>query len=239
MRKTASPRPRHTRRLSGSGPKLFGPDGQLLVASCLEGPKVERRTHAATAAATGAAPVDAVYRCRPGDTKQRLWYMFDHTLVLPEYLVEFQYQLSPSSAKLQVRSKRRRRRGRLSCLAGAAPAPVILWWPGMVRRGRRRQHVAVTRALGGGVDVRPQPRTPHALGPASSALSHDMVSTIINGLEPELRCGASLSRSRSSASKVATPLLSPFHRCCQAECVCVGGVLVAAWPRCAGRWRAR
>ena len=31
------------------------------------------------------------------DAKQKLWYVFDNALVLPEYLVEFQYNMQDSS----------------------------------------------------------------------------------------------------------------------------------------------
>ena len=34
----------------------------------------------------------ATYRCKPNDPKQRTWYVFDQALVLPEYLVEFEYE---------------------------------------------------------------------------------------------------------------------------------------------------
>ena len=71
--------------------KLYGKDGQLLPAATLEGPRITKAAFPA---------VDAVYRSRPGDTKQRLWYVLDNALVLPEYIVEFQYQLGPGS-KLQ------------------------------------------------------------------------------------------------------------------------------------------
>eukprot|EP00667_Euglena_gracilis_P000263 EG_transcript_263 len=36
--------------------------------------------------------VNAVYRCKEGDPKQRVWFVFDHVLVLPEYLVECVYE---------------------------------------------------------------------------------------------------------------------------------------------------
>ena len=36
---------------------------------------------------------DSVYRTKLTDTKQRLWYIFDPAAVLPEYIVEFRYQV--------------------------------------------------------------------------------------------------------------------------------------------------
>jgi hypothetical protein len=33
----------------------------------------------------------SVYRVKESDAKQRLWFVFDNALVLPEYLVEFEY----------------------------------------------------------------------------------------------------------------------------------------------------
>jgi hypothetical protein len=38
------------------------------------------------------------------DSKQKLWYVFDNALVLPEYLVEFQYDIRHSSP-LSARSE--------------------------------------------------------------------------------------------------------------------------------------
>uniref|UniRef100_A0A7S4J9U1 U2A'/phosphoprotein 32 family A C-terminal domain-containing protein n=1 Tax=Guillardia theta TaxID=55529 RepID=A0A7S4J9U1_GUITH len=40
---------------------------------------------------------DSVYRVKPADTKQRTWFVFDHYLVLPEYLVEFEYVMKHKS----------------------------------------------------------------------------------------------------------------------------------------------
>lgn len=34
---------------------------------------------------------DSVYRTKSGDKKQRLWFLFDHTLILPEYLIEYEF----------------------------------------------------------------------------------------------------------------------------------------------------
>ena len=41
--------------------------------------------------------VGSVYRAKPGDTKQRVWFCFDHGVILPEYLVEFMYVPLPSA----------------------------------------------------------------------------------------------------------------------------------------------
>lgn len=35
--------------------------------------------------------VSSVFRTKENDQKQRLWFVFDNALVLPEYLVEFDY----------------------------------------------------------------------------------------------------------------------------------------------------
>jgi hypothetical protein len=35
--------------------------------------------------------VSSVFRTKENDPKQRLWFVFDNALVLPEYLVEFDY----------------------------------------------------------------------------------------------------------------------------------------------------
>lgn len=42
-----------------------------------------------------------VYRLCVRDPKQRAWFVFDHTHVLPEYIVEFEYMLGASS-KLMI-----------------------------------------------------------------------------------------------------------------------------------------
>ena len=39
---------------------------------------------------------DALFRVKASDPKQRLWYIFDTSLVLPEYVVEFEYEVEPS-----------------------------------------------------------------------------------------------------------------------------------------------
>lgn len=35
--------------------------------------------------------VQSVYRTKENDPKQRMWFVLDHALALPEYLVEFDY----------------------------------------------------------------------------------------------------------------------------------------------------
>ena len=45
--------------------------------------------------------VQSVFRTKENDQKQRMWFVLDNALVLPEYLVEFEYvtSLQPPSAK--------------------------------------------------------------------------------------------------------------------------------------------
>ena len=38
--------------------------------------------------------VQCVYRVKESDPKQRMWYVIDNALVLPEYLVDFDYNMS-------------------------------------------------------------------------------------------------------------------------------------------------
>lgn len=49
-----------------SAQKIYNKDGQLSIPGLLEGPRI-LKSHFPEA--------DSVYRCRPGDTKQRLWYV--------------------------------------------------------------------------------------------------------------------------------------------------------------------
>ena len=54
-----------------------------------------------------AGNVGSVYRAKPGDSKQRAWFCFDHGVILPEYLVEYMYVPLPStfmSARLSISS---------------------------------------------------------------------------------------------------------------------------------------
>ena len=41
--------------------------------------------------------VSSIFRTKENDSKQRLWYVFDNALVLPEYLVEFDYVVNHKS----------------------------------------------------------------------------------------------------------------------------------------------
>ncbi|GFR51283.1 hypothetical protein Agub_g13641 [Astrephomene gubernaculifera] len=66
--------------------KLYGKDGKLSYNAMVEGG--QRIMPAAWPEA------DAVYRVRPGDMKQKLWYVFNNVLVLPEYLVDFTYEVN-------------------------------------------------------------------------------------------------------------------------------------------------
>ncbi|KAF5838089.1 hypothetical protein DUNSADRAFT_3398 [Dunaliella salina] len=81
--------------LSAGLSSLYNADGSVCPASCLEGPPVSQDRFSG-------AP-NAVFRTKSGDTKQRLWYIFDHLLVLPEYLVEFQYSLSSPQSCLAAK----------------------------------------------------------------------------------------------------------------------------------------
>jgi hypothetical protein len=47
--------------------------------------------------------VSSIFRTKETDQKQRLWFVFDNALVLPEYLVEFDYVVNKNSA---IESKR-------------------------------------------------------------------------------------------------------------------------------------
>ncbi|GLI61365.1 hypothetical protein VaNZ11_003728 [Volvox africanus] len=77
--------------VSGNLPtKLYGKDGKLSCAVILEG--------SSRITAASWPDVDAVYRVRSGDMKQKLWYVFSNALVLPEYIVEFTYDVLPTSA---------------------------------------------------------------------------------------------------------------------------------------------
>ncbi|MEW5304785.1 MAG: hypothetical protein WDW36_007372 [Sanguina aurantia] len=79
--------PRSNSGPGGGGRKLYR-DGKLVPAATLEGPKVTQSSF------QGA---DSVFRLKPTDPKSRLWYVFDHTLILPEYVVEFTYETTAAS----------------------------------------------------------------------------------------------------------------------------------------------
>ena len=40
-----------------------------------------------------------MFRLKEGDAKHKLWFVLDNSLVLPEYLVEFEYIQNSSKAK--------------------------------------------------------------------------------------------------------------------------------------------
>ena len=76
--------------------------GRLLIAKVFLGKYVqENGAKAADDDAASAASIEAgdydhansVFRVKPGDSKQRQWFIFDHALALPEYVIEFEYQL--------------------------------------------------------------------------------------------------------------------------------------------------
>ncbi|GAX73782.1 hypothetical protein CEUSTIGMA_g1233.t1 [Chlamydomonas eustigma] len=68
--------------------QLYRDGHHLNVGATLEGPRITK---------SGLSNIDAIYRTRTGDTKQRLWYILDETVVLPEYIIDFQYKLDSSS----------------------------------------------------------------------------------------------------------------------------------------------
>jgi len=35
--------------------------------------------------------IHSVFRTKENDPKQRMWFVMDHSLMLPEYLVDFEY----------------------------------------------------------------------------------------------------------------------------------------------------
>ena len=50
---------------------------------------------------------NAVFRARSNDPKQRLWYIFDPSLVLPEYIVEYEYTFKHGSSLTDIHSMAR------------------------------------------------------------------------------------------------------------------------------------
>ncbi|CAG9310144.1 unnamed protein product [Blepharisma stoltei] len=83
--------------------RIFQSSGQLLICKVFIGDGVEEskvstyRSKMTVAEAWHQLPVRpegkcwAVHRTREDDPKIKLWFIFDNTLVLPEYLVEFEY----------------------------------------------------------------------------------------------------------------------------------------------------
>ena len=87
------------------------PPGQLLItkvflARC-SAEKTSKEGVADADDGAGATPLidksqypkhDSVFRVKATDAKQRTWFVFDHCLVLPEYLVEFEYVMKHTVA---------------------------------------------------------------------------------------------------------------------------------------------
>ncbi|KAG1679410.1 hypothetical protein FOA52_007701 [Chlamydomonas sp. UWO 241] len=90
--------PGSSARPAGGGRPLIGKDGKLSVAATLEGPRI---------LASNFPDVNSVYRSKSSDSKQRLWYVLDSMLVLPEYIVEFSYALAPDSPLMRATSSSR------------------------------------------------------------------------------------------------------------------------------------
>jgi hypothetical protein len=47
---------------------------------------------------------DSVYRCHPTDSKQRSWFVFDAAMVVPEYMVEFEYSLTQRRGEVDIKT---------------------------------------------------------------------------------------------------------------------------------------
>ena len=90
----------------GSSSVGIGPGwsrGQLLVAKVFLGKCTQEAGGSGTKSkpkihADGYAGYNSVYRCKANDQKQRTWFAFEQSLVLPEYLVEFEYEYSGRDA---------------------------------------------------------------------------------------------------------------------------------------------
>lgn len=76
--------------------------GKLLIAKVFLGKYVqENRAGTDEGAQRMLAQADypganSVFRVKPGDSKQRQWFIFDSALALPEYVIEFEYQMKVS-----------------------------------------------------------------------------------------------------------------------------------------------
>ena len=46
--------------------------------------------------------MQSVYRIKENDQKQRMWFVLDNALVLPEYLVEFEYVTSKANNSMNT-----------------------------------------------------------------------------------------------------------------------------------------
>jgi hypothetical protein len=110
-------RVRHLISQSGEDPSVLATDtnmellskvrtGKLLIAKVYLGKYVQEHTARSADDDAAGAPgtsrlidqadyetANSVFRVKPGDSKQRQWFIFDHALALPEYVVEFEYQL--------------------------------------------------------------------------------------------------------------------------------------------------
>lgn len=71
------------------------PGGPSVAGSRLQGLGTPKQPEQAPEPLTPARfpKIDSVYRSHEHDPKQRMWYIFDRSLVLPEYMVEFEYEL--------------------------------------------------------------------------------------------------------------------------------------------------
>jgi Leucine-rich repeat (LRR) protein len=107
------PRVNHTIEVAGEDPSVLRTDsnmqllsdvrtGRLLIAKVYLGKYVqEQARREEDEEVASPAPITAdeydsansVFRVKPGDSKQRQWFIFDHALALPEYVIEFEYQL--------------------------------------------------------------------------------------------------------------------------------------------------
>eukprot|EP00741_Cyanophora_paradoxa_P011210 tig00020554_g10830.t1 len=75
------------------------PPGMLLITKVFLGRSSQEQPTGKGAISQELYPEqNSVYRTKPGDGKQRSWFIFDHALVLPEYLVAFEYK--PKTATL-------------------------------------------------------------------------------------------------------------------------------------------
>lgn len=68
--------------------------GKLLVTKVFLGKSTEDKDDKEPISQERFPDCSSVYRVRSADRKQRQWLVFDHALVLPEYLVEFEYDLA-------------------------------------------------------------------------------------------------------------------------------------------------
>lgn len=76
--------------------------GKLLIAKVFLGKYVQENNRSGgdadeamekTLAQSDYQGANSVFRVKQGDSKQRQWFIFDHALALPEYVIEFEYQM--------------------------------------------------------------------------------------------------------------------------------------------------